>query len=108
MRLIFLFLLVFSIVASAQKKKNVVVGDRGAIAYEQGKAAYDKDNYKEAIPFFEEALKNDSKNEDAICYLGLSFRYTNQNQQAIDQFELLKKINSNYWAWFYYEAGMAY
>jgi outer membrane protein OmpA-like peptidoglycan-associated protein len=108
MRLIFLSLLFSSIVAFAQKKKNVVVGDPGAIAYEQGKAAYDKDKYNEAIPFLEEALKNDAKNEDAIYHLGLSLRYTNQNQQTIVQFELLKKINPNYWPWFYYEAGMAY
>lgn|GEM_PF-5904877 len=51
MRLTVLFFLVISTIAFAQKKKNVVVGDRGAIAYEQGKAAYDKDNYKEAIRF---------------------------------------------------------
>jgi outer membrane protein OmpA-like peptidoglycan-associated protein len=95
-------------VSFAQKKKNVRVGDASLIAYEQGKSAYDKDNYKEAIPFFEEALKSDSKNEDALYYLGLSYRYNAQHAKAIEQFNTLRKLKPDYWAWFYYEAGIAH
>jgi outer membrane protein OmpA-like peptidoglycan-associated protein/TolA-binding protein len=92
----------------AQKKKNAVVGDPGAIAYEQGKSFYDKDKYSDAIPYFEEAVKNDPKNENALYYLGLSCRYDGKNEKAIEHFNSLIKVNPNYWAWFYYEAGVAY
>lgn len=92
----------------AQKKKNVVVGDQGAIAYEQGKAFYDKSNYKEAIPYFEQAVKADDSNQDVLYYLGLSYRYNGQNENAVTTFLNLQKLNPDYWAWFYYEAGVAY
>ncbi len=92
----------------AQKKKNVVVGDPGAIAYEQAKAFYDKNNYKDAIPYFEQALNADAANQDALYYLGLSYRYDGQNENAIKQFVALQNANPDYWAWFYYEAGIAY
>ncbi len=92
----------------AQKKKNVVVGDPGAISYEQGKNLYDKDKYSEAIPYFEISVKADEKNEDALYYLGLCYRYSSQPERAIAQFKQLEGINPNYWAWFYYESGVAY
>jgi outer membrane protein OmpA-like peptidoglycan-associated protein len=92
----------------AQKKKNEVVGDRAAITYEQGKSSYDKGNYSDAITYFEESLKINSANEDALYYLGLSYRYTSQHQKAIDTFKNLQQVNSNYWAWYYYEMGIAY
>jgi outer membrane protein OmpA-like peptidoglycan-associated protein len=97
-----------SLVSFAQKKKNVRVGDASLIAYEQGKSAYDKDNYKDAIPFFEEALKSDPKNEDATYYLGLSYRYASQPKKAVETLSMLEKLNPDYWAWFYYEMGIAY
>ena len=92
----------------AQKKKNVVVGDPAAISYEQGKSLYDKEKYAEAIPFFEETVIADGKNEDALYYLGLCYRYTSKPEKAIYQFNQLEKINPEYWAWFYYEAALAY
>src|SRR6478736_5863553 len=96
----------FSLVA--QKKKNVVVGDQGAISYEQGKAFYDKSQYKEAIPFFEKAVESNPESEDSWYYLGLSYGYTAQPQKVLDAFNKLEKINPDYWAWFYYEKGVAY
>ncbi len=92
----------------AQKKKNVVVGDQAAISYEQGKNLYEKGNYSEAIPFFEEVVISDGKNEDALYYLGLCYRYTSKPEKAIYQFKQLETINPNYWGWFYYEAAIAY
>lgn len=99
--------LVFTVSLMGQKKKNVVVGDKSAISYEQGKALYDKDKYTEAIPFFEETVIADGKNEDALYYLGLCYRYTDKPAKAIYQFKQLEGINPDYWAWFYYEAGVA-
>ncbi len=93
--------------ASAQKKKNVVVGDRSVIAYDQGKTQYDKDNYPDAIKYFQEALSIDANNQDAIYYLALSYRYSDQDEKAISQFQLLEKLNPDYWPWSYYEWGMA-
>lgn len=109
MRLVLVLLLgTLSLGGWAQKKKNEVVGDKSAINYEQGKSKYDKENYSEAIPYLEESLKGNSSNEDALYYLGLCYRYTDQPQKAIDTFRNLEKINPDYWAWFYYELGVAY
>ena len=106
--LITMVLLTVFIGANSQKKKNEVVGDKSAIAYDQGKALYDKSNYSEAIPFFEEALSVKPDHEDALYCLGLSYRYTSQYQKAIDCLTKLDQLNPNYWAWFYYEMGVAY
>lgn len=108
MRLLLLLMLVASTITFAQRKKNVVVGDQAAINYEQGKSLYDKDKYEEAIPYFEKTVTIDGKNEDALYYLGLSYRYTSQPQKAIEKLKNLEKVNPNYWAWFYYETGIAY
>ena len=95
-------------VADAQKKKNVVTGDRSTISYDQGKALYDDSKYSEAIPYFEESLKDKPDNDNCLYYLGLSYRYTSQSQKAIETLKDLEKLNPNYWAWFYYELGVAY
>src|SRR6478609_3115336 len=92
----------------AQKKKNVVVGDQSAISYEQGKALYDKNQYAEAIPYFEKSAEANAESDDNWYYLGLSYRYTSQPQKAIDAFNALEKINPDYWAWCHYEKGIAY
>src|SRR5690242_695309 len=92
----------------AQKKKNVVIGDQSAISYEQGKALYDKSEYKEAITYFEKAVEANPESEDSWYYLGLSYRYTAQPQKAIDAFSKLEKVNPDYWAWYLYEKGIAY
>ena len=94
--------------AVAQKKKNVVVGDRSLIAYEQGKSYYDDDKYAEAISSFEESLKVNGENEDALYYAGASYRLSEQYQKAIEKLKSLEKINPNYYAMFYYECGLAY
>jgi len=93
----------------AQKKKNqVVVGDAGTLYYDQGKSEYDKERYTEAIPYFVEALKADSKNEDALYYLGWSYKQTGQTEKALEQFALLEKLNPNYSPRLYYELGGLY
>lgn len=109
MKLILVLLLTtLSFCGWTQKKRNEVIGDKALINYEHGKSNYDKGNYSEAIPYLEESVKANNTNEDALYYLGLSYRYTSQPQKAIDTFKNLEKINPNYWAWFYYEMGVAY
>ena len=104
MRLGICFVLLF-IFQCAVAQKNV---DRAKAAYEQGKALYDKSKYSDAIPFFEEASEAVPENADYLYYLGVSYRYTSQPQKAVTALKNLEKINFNYWAWFYYELGVAY
>jgi outer membrane protein OmpA-like peptidoglycan-associated protein/tetratricopeptide (TPR) repeat protein len=103
-----LLLALISVWSVAQKNKNQVVGDKESIAYEQGKSYYDKANYAEAIPYFEETLKYNPTNADALYSVGLSYRYTGKYQEAIDKLKKLEEVNANYWAWYYYELGIAY
>ena len=103
-----LFFMVLTLSGWAQNKKNEVVGDKAAIAFAQGKSSYEKGNYKEAIPYFEESVSANNSNEDAFYYLGLSYRYNSQPQKAIDNLKKLERLNPAYWAWFYYEMGTAF
>ncbi len=103
-----LLLVVSASALVAQKKKNVVVGDQSAINYEQGKALYDKSKYDEAVPFFEQAVSANAESDDSWYYLGLCYRYTSQNQKAIDAFTSLEKLKPDYWAWYHYEKGIAF
>ena len=90
----------------AQKSRTVTI-DRSGIAYEKAKGYYDKDKYNDAIPLFEEFLQTKSDNQDALYYLGLSYRHVGRNKDAITQFKKLDELNPDYWPWFYYEAGNA-
>ncbi len=107
MRLLLLITFLSCTVVFAQRKKNVVVGDKAAIYYEQGKNLYDKDKYADAIPYFQDAAKSDASNQDVQYYLGLCYRYTSQNENAIATFSNLKNLNPDYWSYFYYEWGAA-
>ena len=78
------------------------------LKFKNGKTKYDEDKYEEAIPYFQETINNDPANQDSHYYLGLCFSYTDQPKQAIEEFKTLKKLNADYWPWFYYEAGVAY
>lgn len=97
--IVVLFLL-SSVIAVAQKP--------GGASYAKGKALYDEDKYAEAIPNFEQSLKINARNDDALYYLGLCYYYSDQTAKAIPVFENLEKVNPDYWAWFYYEWGAAY
>jgi len=100
-------LMLAAVTTFSQKKKNGVVGDQSTINYDQAKSLYDKNNYAEAIPYFENCLTADPSNQDALYYAGLCYRYTNKNAEAIEKFKALASANADYWAWFYYEAGVA-
>jgi outer membrane protein OmpA-like peptidoglycan-associated protein len=108
MRALITMIFVLLIASVYAQKKNEVVGNKAAIAYDQGKALYDKGNYKEAIPYFEEALIANASSEDALYCVGLSYRYTSQPEKALENLKKLQQLNPDYWAWFYYEMGIAY
>lgn len=81
--------------------------DQAIIAYDQGKSLYDKEKYSDAISYFEKSLQVKADNEDLLYYLGLSYGYENQSEKAIITLKKLETLNPNYWAWFYYELGVA-
>ena len=100
--------LAFRCIVLAQNNGNVGMVNAAAISFSQGKNLYDQNKYGEAIPFFEQAVIADTKNEDAIYHLGICYRYSSKPEKAVTQFKQLEAINPNYWAWFYYEAALAY
>ncbi len=89
----------------AQKKKNVVVGDRFQIFYDQGKSYYDNDKYADAITYFEDARKSRPDDENMLYYLGLSYRYNGQKDKALETLLHLEQVKPDYYAWFYFEIG---
>ncbi len=46
--------------------------------------------------------------QNAIYYLGLSYRYENRFEEAIAQLRKLEALNPDYWAGFYYQLGICY
>lgn len=58
--------------------------------------------------FFEAAHKMDETNPETLYHLRLTLRNLDQNEKALIYFKKLEALNPNYWAWFYYEAGLAY
>lgn len=76
--------------------------------YKKGKAFYDDSKYPDAIAAFEAVLSSNAEHQDALYYLGLSYRYASQMEKAIETFKKLEKLNPDYWAYFYYEMGIAY
>jgi outer membrane protein OmpA-like peptidoglycan-associated protein/tetratricopeptide (TPR) repeat protein len=75
--------------------------------YKKAKELYDKDKYEDAIPPFKKAITLAKDYDDAIYYLGLTYRYTGKNAEALEQFARLEQIKPDYWAWYHYEAGIA-
>ena len=96
-------LLVMSATALAQRSSNTV--DE---ALKRGKELYDEDKYKEAIPYLEQVVEARPEEQDAIYWLGLCYRYTEMYGESLKQFYKLEEVNPDYWAWFYYEAGIAH
>jgi outer membrane protein OmpA-like peptidoglycan-associated protein len=76
--------------------------------YEQGKKAYDDDEYDEAISAFKKAIAKEENYTDAVYYLGLSYYYDNQYEQAVETFSKLESIDAAYWAWYLYARAYSY
>ncbi len=76
--------------------------------YKRGKELYDAGSLYQALPFFQEAVKQAPQMQDGLYYLGLTYRYTLNFENAIAQFKKLESINPNYFAWYYYEEGFCY
>lgn len=75
--------------------------------YKKGKEAYDNDKYEDAITNLKRATQLSKEYPDAIYHLGLSYKYTSKNEDALEQFVKLYQVDPNYWGWYWYEAADA-
>jgi hypothetical protein len=63
-----------------------------------GADEYSSGNYRDAIDRFEEALKTNPNDDQALYYCGMSYYYDHQNEKALQNLEkVLKKKNSTYY-----------
>src|SRR3954462_10159828 len=74
----------------------------------RGRELYNANSFHQAIPFFQEAVRLSPAMQDGLYYLGVTYRYIMDYSRAIEQFKKLESVNPNYFAWFYYEEGVAY
>ena len=56
----------------------------GQKAYDEGKKLYDDESYSSAIAKFKQNLKKNEEHADSWYYLGLAYRKSDQNAEAID------------------------
>jgi len=98
-------LMITAVITSGQGQRTFNQKD---VALKQGKEFYDNGKYSDAIPYYENVLTMDAENQDALYTLGLCYRYTNRNEEAVTTLIKLESVNPSYWAWFYYECATAY
>ncbi|MCC9135551.1 OmpA family protein [Pontibacter silvestris] len=59
-----------------------------------GKKLFDRENYREAVPYYEEVLANDPNNAKALYYAGISYM-TFDKEKAADYLYRVQQINPN-------------
>lgn len=76
-------------------------------AYNEAMRLINNKNYDDAVLSLKKAI--DAKNDftDAWFYLGRTFNFKRQYQEAAYSFQRLESINPNYNPWFYYEMSKA-
>ncbi len=62
--------------------------------YYLGKAYYKSGKYKEAIKSFKQAIRIDPNYASAHCYLGVAYLGLNDKGSALEQYEILKRLDS--------------
>jgi tetratricopeptide (TPR) repeat protein len=75
--------------------------------FDEGAAAYLRDDYRESIKLFSKALKRDRKFALVYSSRGMSYLKLNQYKKAISDFSRAIRLNPNY-AIAYYMRGLAY
>lgn len=75
--------------------------------YNDGIRALNNGDFGKAINKLKEAVNIKNDYQDAWYYLGITFNYAKQWNDAVYSFTRLKTINPNYNAWMYYEACRA-
>ncbi len=82
--------------------------DKAVKYYNMGKANYDDDSYDLSISNFLKALDKEENYDDALYYLGASYYYNNQYNEAIETFKKMETHHPDYWAWYYFWWGLSY
>jgi len=75
--------------------------------YNNGKKSYDDKKYGDAIKQLKQAIEEYEQYTDAYYYLGGSYLYNNQSEEATKTFEKLEQMKPDYWAYYYYWWGTA-
>lgn len=93
----FIFLIVATVFSQAHRD-----------AYREGMTSIKFKKYDEAINKFKEAVRLSPDYKDAWYYLGKTYDYLNQNENAIDAFRNVERIDSDYDFNIYYDIAKAY
>ncbi len=83
------------------------VGQNAKESYSEAISALNGGRFQQAITKFKEAVNLKNDYQDAWYYLGVSFNYAKDYENAVYSFGRLKAINPDYSAWLYYEACKA-
>ena len=93
-----LILTVFALFAQAQDPREF---------YNDGIRALNNGDFGTAIAKLKEAVNLKNDYQDAWYYLGITFNYAKDYENAVYSMSRLKAINANYNPWMYYEACKA-
>lgn len=95
----FLSILIFVVFANAQTASKDF--------YRDAMKALNVESYSTAIEKFKEAIKLDTKYQDAWFFLGKTYAHENMHKEAIFSFRSLEQINPDYNPSIYYEVVRA-
>lgn len=93
-----LFFIGLTLLAHAQEPREL---------YNDGIRALNSGDFNKAIGKFKEAVNLKNDYQDAWYYLGITFNYAKDYENAVYSMSRLKSINPNYNPWMYYEACKA-
>lgn len=84
-----------------------LIADTPDILIEKGKLSLYRNDFKNAISFFNRAISKDTSNFEAFYYRGLAFLYSNEFDKAIDDFNKTIELKKDF-ADAYNNRGLAY
>ncbi|WP_421876941.1 OmpA family protein [Marinoscillum sp.] len=93
-----LFFIGLTLLAHAQEPREL---------YNDGIRVLNSGDFNKAIGKFKEAVNLKNDYQDAWYYLGITFNYAKDYENAVYSMSRLKSINPNYNPWMYYEACKA-
>ncbi|CAD8129718.1 unnamed protein product [Paramecium sonneborni] len=85
-------------IAEVKKEQELKINKRKQKAhqlYKKGRSLFDNKQYKEALIFFEDSLKQDDSDEVVYICQGNSLQYLNLNQESIECYDNALKLNPN-------------
>ncbi len=100
--LLIFFILISSSLIQICQAQNIVLLKR------KGERCYRKSQYKNAYPFFEQILKTNPDNLNALYKAGVCNLYRYSKEQALANFEKVYQKDSSYNKYLYYWLGRAY